>query len=140
MDTWDGYAANRQRLFGALTEQRVANPVVLTGDDHSSAAADLRTDFDDESSPVVGVEFVGPSISSGGNSAADPKVPPGGLDPTNPHLRYSAWERGYVRCELTPAWWRADYQCVPYVDRPGALLERRATFVTEAGRPGLHIL
>ena len=140
MDAWDGYAANRERLFSALTELPVANAVVLTGDDHSSSAADLKADFGDESSAVVGVEFVGPSISSGGNSASRPNVPAGGRDPVNPHRRYSAWERGHVRCEVTPGWWRADYWCVPYVDRPGAPLERRATFVTEAGRPGLHLL
>lgn len=127
-------------MFREFTERQVANPVVLTGDDHSSSVADLHADFDDESSPVVGVEFVGPSISSGGNSAAGPKGAPGTRDPANPHLRYSAWERGYVRCEVTPATWRADYECVPYVDRPGAPLERRATFVTEAGRPAVEVL
>jgi len=139
MDAWDGYAASRERLFNVFAERGVANPVVLTGDDHASSAADLKADFEDEGSATVEVEFVGPSIASGGNSVSRPTLPPGGHDATNPHLRYSAWERGYVRCEVTPDRWRADYQCVPYVDRPGAPLERRATFVTEAGRPGLEV-
>ena len=43
------------------------NPVVLTGDIHSNWVNDLRVDDRKPESPVVATEFVGTSISSGGN-------------------------------------------------------------------------
>jgi alkaline phosphatase D len=50
-----------------LHDRRVPNPVVLTGDIHTNFVNDLKLNFDDSKSPTVGVEFVGTSISSGGN-------------------------------------------------------------------------
>jgi alkaline phosphatase D len=40
LDQWDGYAAARQRLLGLLATGRVANPVVLAGDIHSTWFSD----------------------------------------------------------------------------------------------------
>ncbi len=53
----------------------------------------------------------------------------------NPHIRYFNNERGYVRCRLTPEEWRTDYRVVPYVDRPGAPIRTRASFVLQNGDP-----
>ena len=36
MDTWDGYPVARQRMLDTLASGEVRNPVVLTGDIHSS--------------------------------------------------------------------------------------------------------
>ena len=46
--------------------------------------------------------------------------------------------RGYVLHEITPETWRADYRTVPYVTRPGAPVQTRASFVVESDRPGLN--
>jgi len=54
----------------------------------------------------------------------------------NPFVKFYNAERGYVRCEITPDEYRADYQVVEYVDRPGAPLVTRASFVVEDGQPG----
>jgi alkaline phosphatase D len=40
---------------------------VLTGDIHNNWAGDLKQNFDNPSSPTLGVEFVATSISSGGD-------------------------------------------------------------------------
>ena len=69
MDKWDGYVEARRRLMSFLAEARPSNPVVITGDIHSNWAADLKPDFDDPSSPVVGTEFVGTSITSVGDGS-----------------------------------------------------------------------
>jgi alkaline phosphatase D len=69
VDGWDGYGAPRGRLLDLLGDRRVANSVVLTGDFHTNWVADLKRDFDDPASPVVGTEFVGTSITSGGDGA-----------------------------------------------------------------------
>lgn len=137
MDTWDGYAAARQRLFDGIQRRGVANFVVLTGDAHRSAAADLKADFDDPESAVIGTEFLGTSVSSGGDGSDQDDW---GLTwlAENPHLRFHNAQRGYGRCELTRSWWRTDYRVVPYVSSPGAPVTTRATVHVSAGEPGIQ--
>jgi len=135
MDQWAGYDVARKRLLRFLAERRITNPVVLTGDIHTNWVNDLKVDFDREQDPVVATEFVGTSISSGGNGPQRP----GNYDnvrSNNPFVRFYNAERGYVRCVVTPNEWRSDYQVVEYVDRPGAPLLTRASFAVETGRPG----
>jgi alkaline phosphatase D len=137
MDAWDGYPATRDRLFQALTEQGVENVGIIAGDLHQSFAADLKADFRDPSSRTLGVEHVGTSISSNGDgSDTTPGIEP--ILAANPHVKFNNARRGYVRCVLTPRLWRADYRVVPYISTPGAGIFTRASFVTEAGNPGLH--
>jgi alkaline phosphatase D len=140
MDKWGGYEFERRRMLRQLRDQRIANPVVITGDIHCNWATELTTDFDSPTAPPVGVEFVGTSITSGGdggdgNHGKD--YPPEVLA-ENPAVKFYNNERGYVRCEVTPGQWRADYRTVPYVSRPGAPLQTKATFLVESGRPGLQ--
>lgn len=39
---------------------------------------------------------------------------------------------------MTPERWQADYRVVPFASQPGAPVLTRASFVVEAGRPGLQ--
>jgi len=136
MDQWSGYDAPRKRLLKQIADTK-ANAVVLTGDIHSNWANELKIDFDDPDSPNVATEFVGTSISSGGNGFDRPKY----LDQLieeNPFVKFHNGERGYVQCEVTPKEWRTRYQTVEYVDRPGAPVQTRAEFAVEAGQPVLH--
>ena len=71
MDQWPGYADERMRLVKFLEDRRVPNPVVLTGDIHSNWVNDLRVDDRKTETPVVATEFVGTSITSGGNGKAE---------------------------------------------------------------------
>ncbi|MET7461352.1 alkaline phosphatase D family protein [Nonomuraea sp. NPDC005501] len=139
MDLWDGYKAAKDRVLNGIVERGVSNPVVLTGDIHYNLAGELKADFNDPASPTIGVELVCTSVTSGGNGSASTGVPAGGSDPVNPHIRFSGYQRGYVSCEVTPEAWRTDYRVVPYIDRPGAPVETKASFVTVDGRPGLNV-
>ncbi|AGA25296.1 alkaline phosphatase D family protein [Singulisphaera acidiphila] len=135
MDQWPGYAAERIRLVKFLAERRVPNPVVLTGDIHSNWVNDLRVDDRNPETPIVATEFVGTSISSGGNGTSTPK----GLETLrdeNPCVRFFDAQRGYVRCTVTPGTWRTDLVQVEDISRPGAPAIERASFVVEAGKPG----
>lgn len=135
MDQWPGYEAERRRLLKHFVERRVSNPIVLAGDIHTNWANELIADFDDLGSRVVGSEFVGSSISSGGNGAQAPKD----LDlllKDNPFVRFHNTERGYLRCELDAKQWRTDFRTVPFVLKPGAPVNTRASYVVEAGKPG----
>ena len=109
---------------------------MLTGDIHRSFAADLKRNFDDPESPVIGTEFVGTSISSGGDGADMDDLGRTFLA-ANPHLRFYNQQRGYVRCDVTPSSWDATYRVVPYVKQPGAPISTRATLTVEAGVPGI---
>jgi alkaline phosphatase D len=135
MDQWSGYEAERRRVIRHFRDGRARNPVVITGDIHCNWANELAPVFDTPDAPPVGVEFVGTSISSSGEnhpSFAD------AIMAENPNVKFFNGERGYVSCEVTPKQWRADYQCVPYVDRPGAPLVTRASFLVEAGQHKLN--
>jgi alkaline phosphatase D len=137
MDTWDGYAAARSRLLTGVAERGVENFVVVTGDAHRSVAADLKLDFDDADSATVGTEFLGTSISSGGDGRDMDDLGRTWLD-ENPHMRFHNVQRGYARCELTPTEWRTDYRVLPYVRESGAPISTRARVYVEAGRPGIQ--
>ncbi len=138
MDKWSGYEFERRRMLRHFRDRRVANPVVITGDIHCNWANELATDFDTPEAPPVGVEFVGTSITSGGDGGDHGKYSSPEMLAENPAVKYFNNERGYVRCEVTPGQWRTDYRTVPYVSRPGAPLQTRASFQVESGRPLLH--
>ncbi|AEI39425.1 alkaline phosphatase D family protein [Paenibacillus mucilaginosus] len=136
MDAWDGYSANRDRIVNFIKERGVRNVVVLTGDVHANYANEIKADYHDPASPVIGVEFVGTSISSGGDGA-DTAANTATILAENPHIRFHNTQRGYVRCTLTPDRFQADYLVLPYVSRPDAPIETRVSFEVEDGRPGL---
>jgi alkaline phosphatase D len=135
MDQWSGYEAARNRVLRYFHEKHPSNPVVLTGDIHSNWTADLKLDFADEKSPTVGTEFVGTSITSGGNGSDTLPAVEAYL-PENPHVHFYNNQRGYVRCVVTPDKWQTDYRVLPFVEKPGASVTTRASFVVESGRPG----
>jgi alkaline phosphatase D len=123
MDKWSGYQVDRDRLLAFLHERRISNPVSIVGDVHVNWLAELRTRYDDPSAPVVGTEFVGTSISSGGDGS-DAAGPNDTTLSANPHIKFFNRQRGYVRCLVTRERWTSDYRVVPFVTRPGALSRR----------------
>jgi len=137
MDQWPGYEMERRQVLKFLHDRKVSNPVVLTGDIHSNWANELIADFDDLDSQSVATEFVGTSISSGGDGTPSPKT----LAQTyseNPFVKFHNTERGYVSCEITPKQWHTEYKTVEYVSRPGAPMNIRSSFVVENGQPKLQ--
>lgn len=137
MDKWDGAVAARDRLFAAITESGLSNPVVLTGDIHNNWAGEMKADFDQPSSPTLGVEFVATSISSGGDGAdATPDTP--ALLSQNPHIKFFNNQRGYVRHVVTPDRWQADFQVLDRVSTRGEPARTRQSFVVESGQPVLN--
>lgn len=135
MDQWSGYPAARDRVTKFLGERKPNNPVVLTGDIHSNWVNDLKTNFKDEKAPVVGTEFVGTSITSGGDGVDITDRVKAQL-PRNPHVKFQNSQRGYVSCEVTAAGMRADYKVLDKVTREDAALTTRASFHVTSGKPG----
>jgi len=136
MDQWPGYEFERRRVLKFLHDRKIANAVALAGDIHTNWANDLVADFDGLGGKVVASEFVGTSISSGGDGLEKPKD----LDlilKDNPFVKFHNAERGYLKCEVDAKAFRTDYRTVPFVVKPGAPVNTRASFVVEPMNPGL---
>jgi alkaline phosphatase D len=136
-DSWDGYVGCRDRVVDGWVAAGVRNPVVLSGDVHSHWAADVKTRFDDPAAPVVGTELVSTSIASGGDGSEQlPQT--AAVLAENPHVKFFNNRRGYVHARITPDTLTADFRVVPYVSRPDAPAETRASFVVEDRAAGLN--
>src|SRR3546814_6716516 len=90
----------------------VKNAVVLTGDEHQNFCGDLIL-----KDKVVGAEFVGTSISSGGDGSDKRK----GTDEwlaRNPELKFANDQRGYLVCDVNHEAWRTHFMVVDQVTTP----------------------
>ncbi|WP_158886927.1 alkaline phosphatase D family protein [Amycolatopsis anabasis] len=137
-DSWDGYQGSRDRITRGWVDRKVPNPIVLTGDVHRHWAADLRQDYWDHSDPIVGSELVTTSVTS---TSAGASPPSSTWYSRNPHVKYCQGERGYVRVTATPAQLKADFVTVSNAlerDPAKVTIGADATFVVQAGRPGLQ--
>jgi phosphodiesterase/alkaline phosphatase D-like protein len=111
LDMWDGYPAERERLFAALREAG-ADVITLTGDVHSFWANELT----DAQGNLVGTEFVGSSVTSPApfSSFAAPGVDYGQMmRDANPDVAHcNMVDHGYICLTLTPGEAQADYVTV----------------------------
>ncbi|WP_405808631.1 alkaline phosphatase D family protein [Streptomyces sp. NBC_00210] len=137
MDAWDGYAASRERVLAGAAAAGIENLMVLTGDVHVGYGFDLKKDFNDPASRTIGTEIVATSISSG-KDGSDKPANWDNLTKANPHLKFYNGRRGYVTVTLGEQQARADFKTVGAVTKPGAPITTAASFVTEAGNPGLE--
>ncbi|MGW5360178.1 alkaline phosphatase D family protein [Actinopolymorpha pittospori] len=135
-DAWDGFPAARKRITDTFVSGRVRNPVIVTGDWHSTFVNDIKHDFDVADSPVIATEFVGTSITTNGDGEVyGPYYGP--MIKYNPHIRFFDGDRrGYVRCSVDKKEWRTDLRMVERVARADAPVSTFASFVVEDGRPG----
>ncbi|WP_071460294.1 alkaline phosphatase D family protein [Bacillus massilinigeriensis] len=136
MDAWDGYPGARQRVIDFLVKHDIKNTVVLTGDVHTSWASEVKEDFNNPASKNVAVEFVGTSITSGGDGS-DVNSNTGQILQENPHLKFFSNRRGFVRCIVDEHKWQTDFMALPYVTKPGAPIVPKASFIVEDGKAEL---
>ena len=130
LDQWDGYTGARRRLLETL--RTAPDPVVLTGDVHSSWIADLHADADDDGSAAVGVEFVTPAISSAipGDLRGRGSI----VELQSPHIVWSETERrGWVLHTVTDEVWTAEYRLVVDAEDPDSAVEPVRTSTVRAG-------
>ncbi|HTE47112.1 MAG TPA: alkaline phosphatase D family protein [Gemmatimonadaceae bacterium] len=137
MDQWSGYPAARDRLLNAIGKHAPNRTVVITGDIHSNWVNELHSDFARQDRPVVAAEFVGTSITSGGDGSDRNLNATPSVMSDNPHLKWQSNRRGYVSCVVGPDTWTADYKTVAYVSKPGAPIDTPTKWRLERGRPGI---
>ncbi|HEY4359213.1 MAG TPA: alkaline phosphatase D family protein [Acidobacteriaceae bacterium] len=135
MDKWDGYPQARKRLIDNIVDTKLENVVILSGDNHNNWVLDVTRNPEDERSTPVASEFSGTSLTSGGDGT-DIAAEFAPVLLKNPQVKFHNSQRGYVRCTITPKEWKSDYRIVPYITKPGAPIQTRATFVVEAGHAG----
>ncbi|GAX45802.1 phosphodiesterase/alkaline phosphatase D [Tolypothrix sp. NIES-4075] len=129
LDAWDGYVAARQRILNFLKQNQPANPIVISGDSHASWVSDIKADYDNPDSDIVGTEFAGTSITSS-FTASD--IVEAAL-PDNPWIKYfNGRQRGYVRCSLTRQLCQADYRLLSPSPQSGPTVSDRDTPITTA--------
>lgn len=137
-DSWDGYPLARKRVLSYIAQRKISNPVVITGDWHSTFVNDLKLDFKDSNSPTVAAEFVTPSLTTNGDQIVyGPYYGP--FIPENPHIKFFDGDRrGYFRVNLNRERWQTDLRIVTTVSRPDASVYTFASFVVENGCPGVQ--
>lgn len=109
-DQWDGYLANRDRIYQSLADGKINNTVMLSGDSHAAWVSDLawlgKKDYnEDTGAGSFGVELAGSAVTS--------KSPLSGLprwiaDPiskllinANPELQWQdLYYRGYFELDI----------------------------------------
>jgi alkaline phosphatase D len=137
LDQWDGYVAQRRRITEFLgSPSGPVNPVIISGDLHSSWVNDVQVDYDDPASPTVATEFAGTSISSGFTTAIAPVT---AALAEHPYIRdFDGDQRGYVVTRVDRSRWTSDFRVVDTVDSPTSPARLRRSWTVEDGIPGAH--
>lgn len=113
-----------------LDQARLDHVVVLTADIHAAAVAELRLDFDDPTTPVVGTELVTAPISSVWMSDDSYAVLQASA-PLNPHILSIDRFHGYLRCTIERDELRADYRMVDSVRTPGSPVHTHSSWTIQ---------
>jgi alkaline phosphatase D len=132
-EKWDGYPFNRAQVLDFIAARKLYNTVVITGDVHQNFVRNVPPDYINLDAEPIATEFVGTSISSGGDRTISTVY---GGNANNPHLRFQDNHHGYVRCTLSSRQYQADYRVVPSVLVEDAPISTLASFVVEQGRAG----
>jgi alkaline phosphatase D len=132
IDSWGGYRTPRARLLKALRDRRVANPIILTGDEHQNYAGQVFLDSANPEGPPIAAEFVTTSISSGGDGM-DQRPDMVKIQAANPALKFNNAQRGFAVCEVTPDRWETSFKVMDRITDRGGMLKTRATATVAAG-------
>lgn len=133
-DGWDGYPAARRRLLDTVARRQVPGLVVLGGDMHAHYVSPVLDDDYWPGARVLGAEFCGTSISSGGL----PQERVSAARAFNPHVLHArSDQRGTLRLRVTPARTEADLRVIADVRDAASPATSQGRFVVEAGRPGV---
>ncbi|HMO41988.1 MAG TPA: alkaline phosphatase D family protein [Phenylobacterium sp.] len=135
-DSWGGYRAPRARLLRHIRDRQVANPVVLTGDEHQNYAGELHLDGRNPEGRAIATEFVATSITSGGDGT-DQSPRMAQVQAANPTLKFNNSQRGYLLCDVTAERFQTAFRVLDKVSSPGGVVSTRATLAVPAGETRL---
>ena len=127
-DQWDGYPAERDRLFQFIEDHPVRNTVFLSGDVHTAWAVDVKRDPFNEEEQTLAVEFVSTSVTSENldeEMKTEPRTTSVDIErqviDDNPHVRWTELDsHGYVLVDVTADRVHADWYFVDTLRRRSA--------------------
>jgi alkaline phosphatase D len=146
LDQWDGYTADRKRIFRFIRNHQVKDAVFITGDIHSGWAADLPYDASTYTGQAgadetAGVEFVCSSVTS--NNLKDiTGTPPRtasiaveqAIIANNRHVKYLNFDdHGFSVLDLTPQRAQMDWFIISDRADRNASITWTTSFATRAG-------
>jgi alkaline phosphatase D len=109
-DQWDGYLANRDRVYQHLADGKINNTVMLSGDSHAAWVSDLawlgKRDYDEMTGEgAFGVELAGTAVTSSSPVGGLPKLLANPLSQwligKNPELQWQdLYYRGYFEMSI----------------------------------------
>lgn len=130
-DSWDGYPAERQKLFDHLSTNNIDNMVVLTGDIHTSWAVDLKN-----GNNPVGVEMVTPSVTSPGSPINLSNL----ITLQNPNIKYvELTKRGFILVDISPQRVQGDWYNVSTINEINASSSCVKSYVSNLGNNSLTL-
>ncbi|RZQ65377.1 alkaline phosphatase D family protein [Amycolatopsis suaedae] len=136
-DQWDGFLAERKEVLSHVHEAGMRDLVVITGDWHSAFVDDIRPDFDNPDSPVIGTEFTAHSVASGAYSPEWNATNGPVMGAANPHLKYFEGNRyGYDVYEVNPRRWSTHMRVIGDRRDPRSPVSTLTTFHVDRGRAG----
>jgi alkaline phosphatase D len=129
-DQWDGYNADRKKLYDIILNNNIKNVITLTGDIHTAWAMDLPYNTSTYNATTgagsVGVEFVCTSVTSLSSPVPlDPLYPL--LSALLPHIKYvDLHKKGYGILDLKDTIAQGNFYSVPTVEtlNPGQAYEK----------------
>lgn len=110
-DTWDGYKAERNRIYDTILNYNIDNVVVLTGDIHTAWANELWTDGGDS----VAVEFVVSSVTKQNAAVLNQLegLGVGLIQNLNPHIKHlDLSSHGYYILDVNQNRTQADFYVI----------------------------
>ncbi len=146
LDQWDGYTADRKRVFNFIRNHQVKDTVFITGDIHSGWAAELPYDAatytgQGPAEETAGVEFVCSSVTS--NNLKDiTGTPPRttsvaveeAIIANNRHIKYLNFDdHGFSVLDLTPKRAQMDWFIISDRADRDADITWTTSFATPAG-------
>lgn len=143
VDGWDGYGRERREVLEALRAAGTKNLTFVTGDVHSFFAGTAHVNGR-VSTPAVGTEFVGGSITSGGfEEYFGPTTPvtQEAVRANNPHYVHAEWlSKGYGVLEARRDELLVTYRSPSTVLEPKAQMRDLARFRVAAGSTAVERL
>ena len=137
LDQWDGYPADRERVYAAFKAAK-ARPIVLAGDSHSFWANELS----DASGALVAAEFGTTGVTSPGFADMLPGAPLNeAIVARNPEVKYcDSAAKGFVKLTLTKTKATAEMVAVSTIYAPEYEVKTLRTFTVTPDGTGVSRL
>jgi alkaline phosphatase D len=122
LDSWDGFPVEKKKIIDFITQNKVQDIIITSGDTHASWAIEAAIDAKTSYKPFA-VEFGTTSVSSANGderkSADTVKMAEQALMKQNPHVKYvNDRDHGYLLLTLYPTKTKAEWFYVESLSTP----------------------